>query len=52
MAAPDDTSHAAESRGCLVKGDDAVWASCHGKVPLGKAGRERRAGGLGQPVEP
>ncbi|MEV0115788.1 hypothetical protein AB0H77_21485 [Streptomyces sp. NPDC050844] len=31
---------------------DDVWASCHGKVPLGKARWERRAGRLEQTIEP
>ncbi|MCX4672141.1 hypothetical protein OG453_36660 [Streptomyces sp. NBC_01381] len=35
-----------------LKNGGEVWASCHGKVPLGKAGWERRAGRLGQPIEP
>lgn len=34
-----------------LKNGDEVRASCHGKVPLGKAYWERRAGRLGQTIE-
>ncbi|MEV0323263.1 hypothetical protein ACIBKX_25710 [Streptomyces sp. NPDC050658] len=34
-----------------LRNGDEVWASCHGEVPLGKVGWERRAGTLGQGTE-
>ncbi|MEU5001869.1 hypothetical protein [Streptomyces sp. NPDC021622] len=53
-AAPDDTGYAAGPSGCLVKGtaETSTMNTTHGKVPLGKAGWERRAGRLGQTIVP